>query len=54
MPHPERDAIGRLRIASIRNPDAQQIGVWFALRVGMHPNKVSQAARNAQGEASFV
>lgn len=45
---------GEVWVAPSRNLDAQQNGIWFTLRMGMHPNKALQAVWNAQGEASFA
>jgi hypothetical protein len=36
-----------------RNLGQQQNGVWFALKLGSHPNRALQAAWAAHGEAAF-
>jgi hypothetical protein len=44
---------GQRWIATSRNLDKQQNGVWAQLRMGNHMNKPMQAAWNAHGEAAF-
>jgi hypothetical protein len=41
-------------VSSSRNLDTQKNSVWFALRMGGHPNKAVQAAWNTHGEEAFV
>jgi hypothetical protein len=45
---------GEVWVAPSRNLDNQQNGIWFALRLGTHPNKALQAVWNANGEAAFT
>jgi hypothetical protein len=45
---------GEVWISSTRNLDTQKNSVWFALRMGGHPNKAVQAAWNTHGEAAFT
>jgi hypothetical protein len=45
---------GEVWISSSRNLDTQKNSVWFALRMGGHPNKVAQAAWNTLGEDAFT
>lgn len=47
-------ASGEVWVASSRNLDTQKNGVWFALRMGGHPNKAVQAAWDAHGEGAFA
>lgn len=47
-------ASGDVWISSSRNLDTQKNSVWFALRMGGHPNKAVQAAWNAHGEDAFA
>lgn len=45
---------GEAWVSSSRNLDTQKNSVWFALRMGGHPNKAVQAAWNTHGEEAFV
>jgi hypothetical protein len=46
-------ASGEAWVSSSRNLDTQKNSVWFALRLGGHPNKAVQAAWNTHGEDAF-
>ena len=46
-------ASGEVWVSSSRNLDTQKNSVWFALRMGGHPNKAAQAAWRAHGEDAF-
>jgi hypothetical protein len=41
-------------VGSYPNLDAARNGVWFALRMGSHPNKAMQASWNEHGEDAFA
>ncbi len=41
-------------IGMSRNLGQQQNGVWFALRLGSHPNRKLQAVWKEQGEEAFT
>lgn len=45
---------GEAWVQSAPNLDNRQAGIWFALRLGSHPNKALQAAWAAHGEAAFA
>ncbi len=47
-------ASGEVWISSSRNLDTQKNSVWFALRMGGHPNGAVQVAWNTHGEAAFT
>jgi len=47
-------ATGRRWIGISRNLDKQQNGLFFQLRLNGFPNKDTQTAWNAHGEAAFV
>ena len=47
-------ASGDVWVSASRNLDTQKNSVWFALRMGGHPNKAVQAAWNTHGEEAFV
>jgi hypothetical protein len=47
-------ASGQAWVASTRNLDKQQNGVWFMLRQGGHPNPAVQAAWREHGEGAFI
>ena len=46
-------ASGESWVAGAPAVDTTRNGVWFALRLGTHPNKALQAAWRAHGEAAF-
>lgn len=41
-------------VATTRDLDTRQTGIWFSLRLGSHPNRQVQAAWAAHGESCFV
>jgi hypothetical protein len=47
-------ASGEVWVSSSLNLDTQRNSVWFALRMGGHPNKAVQGAWNTHGEAAFA
>lgn len=46
-------ATGRVWVGVSTNLEATRNRVWFALRLGGHPDKSLQAEWNAQGESAF-
>jgi hypothetical protein len=47
-------ASGEVWVSSSRNLDTQKNSVWFALRMGGHPNRAAQGAWNSHGEDAFT